>query len=47
MAGPEAADELRWSVERRLAFLEQRLFWEGRVNRADLIERFGVSVKRI
>jgi hypothetical protein len=46
MAGPEAADELRWSVERRLAFLEQRLFWEGRVNRADLIERFGVSVNQ-
>jgi hypothetical protein len=39
-------EALRWSVERRLAFLEQRLYWEGRVNRADLMERFGVSVNQ-
>jgi hypothetical protein len=46
---PRAApvdDPLRWNVERRLAFLEQRLFWEGRVNRADLIERFGISINQ-
>ncbi|MFC3086703.1 WYL domain-containing protein [Tabrizicola soli] len=35
---------MKWSVERRLEFLEFRLFWEGGVNRADLIEMFGVSV---
>lgn len=34
---------LRWSVERRLEFIERRLIWEGRINRSDLVERFGVS----
>lgn len=34
----------RWSVERRLAFIEERLFWLGEVNRADLVSRFGVSM---
>lgn len=41
-----AREPLRWSVERRLQFLEQRLYWEGRINRADLIERFDVSVNQ-
>lgn len=36
--------ELRWGVERRLEFLEFRLYWEGSVNRSDLIEFFGISV---
>lgn len=35
---------MKWGVERRLEFIEFRLFWEGGVNRADLIEMFGVSV---
>jgi len=35
---------LRWSVERRLAFVEERLFWLGEVNRTDLVRRFGVSL---
>lgn len=35
---------LRWGVERRLEFIEFRLFWEGVMNRGDLIEFFGVSV---
>ena len=35
---------LRWSVERRLEFLEFRLFWEDGANRSDLTEFFGVSV---
>jgi hypothetical protein len=34
----------RWSVERRLEFIDYRLYWEGRVNRGDLVEYFGVSV---
>lgn len=34
----------RWSAERRLEFIEFRLYWEGGVNRSDLIEMFGVSV---
>lgn len=35
---------LRWNAEQRLEFIEFRLFWEGRVNRSDITERFGVSV---
>ena len=41
----EKAD-LRWGVERRLEFIEFRLFWEGHVNRSDLIEAFGISVQQ-
>jgi predicted DNA-binding transcriptional regulator YafY len=35
---------LRWNAEQRLEFIEFRLFWEGRVNRSDITEMFGVSV---
>jgi predicted DNA-binding transcriptional regulator YafY len=42
MAEPGAG--LTWGVERRLEFIEFRLFWEGGVNRSDIIEKFGVSV---
>ena len=38
--------DLRWGVERRLEFIEFRLFWEGHVNRSDLIEAFGISVQQ-
>lgn len=37
---------LRWGVERRLEFVEFRLFWEGRINRGDLMRAFGVSVNQ-
>src|SRR6266446_5766190 len=37
---------LRWSVERRLVFIEERLFWLGEVNRTDLVRRFGVSMSQ-
>ncbi|MGE0658041.1 MAG: WYL domain-containing protein [Reyranellaceae bacterium] len=43
--GTEKAD-LRWGVEQRLEFIEFRLFWEGHVNRSDLMEQFGVSVNQ-
>lgn len=43
--GTEKAD-LRWGVERRLEFIEFRLFWEGHVNRGDLMDAFGVSVNQ-
>lgn len=36
--------ELRWGVEQRLAFVETRLFWEGSLNRGDLIAAFDISV---
>ncbi len=35
---------MRWGVEQRLEFIEFRLFWEGSINRADIVEHFGVSV---
>lgn len=35
---------MRWGVEKRLEFIEFRLFWEGGINRADIINQFGVSV---
>lgn len=38
------AGGLRWGVEQRLEFIEFRLFWEGSINRGDIIETFGVSV---
>lgn len=41
---PPAPPGLRWGVEKRLEFIEFRLFWEGRINRKDLIDTFGVSI---
>jgi predicted DNA-binding transcriptional regulator YafY len=38
------ANGFRWGVERRLEFIEFRLFWEGGVNRSDIVDEFGVSV---
>jgi hypothetical protein len=34
---------LRWAPEQRLEFIEFRLFWDGGINRSDLMTRFGVS----
>lgn len=45
-SSPDEAAPLRWSVERRLAFIEDRLFWLGAVNRTDLVRRFGVSMSQ-
>jgi hypothetical protein len=42
----EEKTDLRWGIERRLEFIEFRLFWEGHVNRGDLMEAFGVSVNQ-
>ncbi len=42
----KARGELRWGVGKRLEFIEFRLFWEGRVNRSDLMEHFGISVNQ-
>lgn len=39
----DSKPNLRWGVEQKLHFIEFRLFWEGHVNRSDLIEKFGVS----
>jgi len=41
---PPPSTELRWSQEARLRAIDSAVFWEGRVNRAELIRRFGISV---
>lgn len=32
-----------WGVGQRLMFIEFRLWWDGRINRGDLIDKFGIS----
>ena len=44
MNSDDPSEKMRWSTERRLEFIEFRLFWDGRVNRSDLIDFFGISV---
>ena len=39
----DSKPSLRWGVEQKLQFIEFRLFWEGHVNRSDLIDKFSVS----
>lgn len=41
---PSKMEKVRWGVEQRLEFIEFQLFWENGVNRADITERFGLSV---
>lgn len=45
MAG-RGGEEVRWSVEQRLSFASARLFWDGSLNREDIMRRFGVSVNQ-
>lgn len=37
---------LRWSIAQRMEFIEFRLVWNGRIKRADLAERFRVTVQQ-
>lgn len=37
-------ERMRWGVERRLEFIEFRVYWEGGINRSDVTDKFGVSV---
>ncbi len=41
---PEQEPKNRWGVERRLAFIDFLLYWDGKVNRSDLVTFFGISV---
>ncbi|QPC33181.1 WYL domain-containing protein [Caldimonas thermodepolymerans] len=41
-----AQRRVRWGIERRLEFIEFRLFWEGHVNRGDLMAAFGISINQ-
>ena len=34
----------KWAMRERLTFIEARLYWAGRINRADLIEQFGIQM---
>ena len=36
----------RWNVQNRLEFIDFRLYWDGHVNRADLVRFFGISVQQ-
>ena len=40
----EREEPKRWSIQRRLEFIEFRLFWEGSLQRSDISEQFGVSI---
>lgn len=35
--------EIRWVQAQRLQFIDFRLYWEGRINRGDLIDFYGIS----
>lgn len=37
-------EALPWGVEKRLEFVEFRLYWDGRINRSDLRRVFNISV---
>lgn len=37
---------MRWGVRRRLEFIDFRLFWDGRFNRRDLSDAFGISAQQ-
>ena len=38
------SEGMRWEASRRMEFIEFRLYWEGRVNRGDLTDFFGISI---
>lgn len=38
--------QLNWGAERRYEFIEFRIFWHGRINRADLMAKFGISLQQ-
>jgi hypothetical protein len=43
MIGNKKSGFKKWEVEQRLRFIEFRLFWEGGINRAHLMEYFRIS----
>jgi hypothetical protein len=42
----ESGERRRWGVQRRLEFIDFRLFWEGRFNRSDLSATFAISAQQ-
>lgn len=41
-----SATGLRWSAEKRLEFIDLRLFWDGVINRQELAGTFGISLQQ-
>ncbi|MDK2123053.1 helix-turn-helix transcriptional regulator [Parachitinimonas caeni] len=41
---PQTKVNVRWGQDRRLAFIDFRLQWDGHINRGDLTEFFGISI---
>jgi len=41
---PDSRTTTRWGQQRRLEFIDFRLWWDRRLNRSDLTEHFGISV---
>jgi hypothetical protein len=35
---------MRWSIKKRLEFIESRLFWDGKISRKDLTDYFDISI---
>jgi hypothetical protein len=42
----ETRETLRWGLLRRLEFIDFRLYWDGRINRKNLAETFGISAQQ-
>lgn len=40
----EQVKNIKWGAEKRLEFIDFRLYWEGAINRVDIMNQFGVSV---
>ena len=38
--------QLNWGAEQRNASIEFRVFWHGQINRADLMDTFGISLQQ-
>ena len=36
-------DDVRWGLAKRFELIEWRVYWDGRINRGEIEERFGVS----
>lgn len=45
--GSSDIKNVSWGLERRLQFIDFRLRWEGRLNRTDLREHFGLSTPQV
>jgi hypothetical protein len=43
---PDEPRRQGWGQERRLEFIEFRLLWDGKLNRGELVEFFGISIQQ-